>query len=190
MRRGVAALACVRARRVDAGPVESRPMATRVRSFSKVNLGLRIGPVRADGFHGLVTLYQTLALHDVVTVSARRWRGRTTRIGLTTDHPRVPVDGRNTAWQMVERALGAMGVAAEVEVHIEKRLPVQGGMGAGSANAAAALMGLEREMAGWERPGAGAERERSGCGWRRRWGRMCRCFWWAGRCWGQGAGRS
>ena len=126
-------------------------MVTRVRSFSKVNLGLRIGPVRADGFHGLVTLYQTLALHDVVTVSARRLAlGEATRIGLTTDHPRVPVDGRNTAWQMVERALVAMGVAAEVSVHIEKRLPVQGGMGAGSANAAAALTGLEREMAGWE----------------------------------------
>ena len=125
-------------------------MATRVRSFSKVNLGLRIGPARADGFHGLTTLYQTLALYDVVTVSARP--ASSTRIVLTTDHPRVPVDGRNTAWQMVERALGAMGIAAEVEVHIEKRLPVQGGMGAGSANAAAALLGLEREMAGWEEP--------------------------------------
>lgn len=134
-------------------------MATRVRSFSKVNLGLRIGPVRPDGFHGLATLYQTLALHDVVTVSARR--ASSTRIVLTTDHPRVPVDGRNTAWQMAERALGAMGVAAEVEVHIEKRLPVQGGMGAGSANAAAALIGLEREMAGWtEAPPVLPEAER------------------------------
>ncbi len=126
-------------------------MATRVRSFSKVNLGLRIGPVRADGFHELRTLYQTLALHDVVTVSARR--ASATAIVLTTDHPRVPVDGRNTVWQMVEMALGAMGIAAEVKVHIEKRLPVQGGMGAGSANAAAALLGLEREMAGWTEPG-------------------------------------
>ncbi len=123
-------------------------MATRLRSFAKVNLGLRIGPVRADGFHGLATVYQTLALHDVVTVSARR--SGATRIVLTTDHPRVPVDGRNTVWQMVERALRAMGVAAEVNVHLEKRLPVQGGMGAGSANAAAALLGLEEEMRGWE----------------------------------------
>ena len=49
-------------------------MATRVRSYSKINLGLAIGPVRADGFHGLTTLYQTLDLHDVVTVSARAWR--------------------------------------------------------------------------------------------------------------------
>ncbi len=126
-------------------------MATRVRSFSKVNLGLRIGPVRADGFHELATMYQTLALHDVVTVSAQRvGDGGRSGIVLTTDHPRIPVDARNTAWQMVERALLAMGVAAEVAIHIDKRLPVQGGMGAGSANAAAALLGLEREMDGWE----------------------------------------
>ena len=124
-------------------------MATRVRSFSKVNLGLRIGPARADGFHGLATVYQTLALCDMVTVSARRAAGRAGaagRITIRTDHPRVPTDARNTVWKMVERALDAMGVVAEVEVRIEKRLPVQGGLGAGSANAAAALIGLEREL--------------------------------------------
>ena len=121
-------------------------MATRVRSYSKINLGLAIGPVRADGFHGLATLYQTLAVHDLVTVEARRVAAGESRITLTTNHPRVPTDARNTAWKMVERALAAMGLAAEVAIHIEKELPVQGGMGAGSANAAAALIGLEREL--------------------------------------------
>lgn len=122
-------------------------MATRVRSFSKINLGLAIGPVRADGFHALTTLYQTLALHDVVTVTARLAdSGSSTRISLTTNHAHVPVDGRNTAWKMVERCLVRLGVAAEVAIHIEKNLPVQGGLGAGSANAAAALLGLEREL--------------------------------------------
>ena len=119
-------------------------MSTRVHSFSKINLGLAIGPVRGDGFHGLTTMYQTLALHDVVTVGARR--AAETRISLTTNHQYVPVDGRNTAWKMVERCLARLGVAAEVEIRIEKNLPVQGGLGAGSANAAAALLGLEREL--------------------------------------------
>jgi 4-diphosphocytidyl-2-C-methyl-D-erythritol kinase len=134
-------------------------MATRVRSYSKINLGLAIGPVRADGFHGLATLYQTLAMHDLVTVEARRvgWGpaspSQATKITLTTNHPDVPVDGRNTAWKMVELALERMGVAAEVAIHIEKELPVQGGLGAGSANAAAALIGLEREL-GWALPEA------------------------------------
>jgi 4-diphosphocytidyl-2-C-methyl-D-erythritol kinase len=127
-------------------------MATRVRSYSKINLGLAIGPVRADGFHGLTTLYQTLALHDFVTVEARivgqgpASPSQPTNISLTTNHPGVPTDARNTAWKMVERALERMGVAADVVIHIEKELPVQGGMGAGSANAAAALIGLEREL--------------------------------------------
>ena len=155
-------------------------MATRVRSYSKINLGLAIGPVRADGFHGLATLYQTLELHDVVTVEAQVTgsreqgtaapRGPTSqernarptsgknppdmghpsaggsKISLTTNHALVPTDARNTAWKMVERALERMGVAAEVAIHIEKELPVQGGLGAGSANAAAALIGLEREL--------------------------------------------
>ena len=117
---------------------------TRVRSYSKINLGLAIGPVRADGFHGLTTLYQTLALHDGVTVTARR--AAATKIVLTTNHPYVPRDARNTCWKMVERALQRLGVTAEVAIHIEKNLPVQGGMGAGSANAAAALIGLELEL--------------------------------------------
>jgi len=130
---------------VSAAWVESFVMATRVRSYSKINLGLAIGPVRPDGFHGLTTLYQTLDLHDLVTVSARLVSGET-RISLTTNHPFVPRDGRNTAWRMVECCLERLGLAAEVVIHIEKRLPVQGGMGAGSANAAAALLGLELEL--------------------------------------------
>jgi 4-diphosphocytidyl-2-C-methyl-D-erythritol kinase len=129
------------------GLVRIEAMTTCVRSYSKINLGLAIGPVRPDGFHGLTTLYQTLDLHDLVTVSAKRvGSGAETRITLTTNHPFVPRDARNTAWRMVERCLERLGVAAEVAINIEKRLPVQGGMGAGSANAAAALLGLEREL--------------------------------------------
>src|SRR5260370_35551479 len=115
--------------------------------YAKINLGLAIGPVRADGFHGLTTLYQELDLHDLVTVSAKRLAsGSDTRISLTTNHPFVPRDARNTAWRMVEWCLARLGVAAEVAIHIEKRLPVQGGMGAGAANAAAALLGFDREL--------------------------------------------
>jgi 4-diphosphocytidyl-2-C-methyl-D-erythritol kinase len=124
-------------------------MATRVRSHCKINLGLAVGPVRADGFHGLTTIYQTLAAHDVVTVSARA--AAKTVIRLTADHAGVPSSGsgdaeRNTAYKMVAGALERLGVAAEVTIDIQKRLPVQGGLGAGSANAVAALLGLEREL--------------------------------------------
>jgi 4-diphosphocytidyl-2-C-methyl-D-erythritol kinase len=129
-------------------------MPISVRSYSKINLGLAIGPTRPDGFHGLSTLYQTLALHDRITVEARVLaEGSASRVTLTTNHNAVPTDARNTVWKIVERALAALGIAAEVAVHIEKSLPVQGGMGAGSANAAAALIGLQREL-GLELPPA------------------------------------
>ena len=122
-------------------------MPTAVRSHCKINVGLHIGPPRADGFHALATLYQTLALYDLVTVSARRLgAGEASWLSLTTNHSQVPTDLRNTAWKMVDRALARARASAEVTIHIQKELPVQGGMGAGSANAAAALIGLEREL--------------------------------------------
>jgi 4-diphosphocytidyl-2-C-methyl-D-erythritol kinase len=119
-------------------------MATAVRSHAKINLGLYVGAPRPDGFHGLATVYQTLELFDVVRVTASR--AETTVIRLTSNNARVPCDERNTAWKMVELALADLGITAGVDIHIEKRLPVQGGMGAGSANAVAALVGLEREL--------------------------------------------
>jgi 4-diphosphocytidyl-2-C-methyl-D-erythritol kinase len=119
-------------------------MPTAVRSQAKINLGLHIGAPRADGFHGLATVYQTLEVHDTVTVAARR--APATALRLSSNDSRVPTDARNTAWKMTALALEALGVMAEVEIHIEKRLPVQGGLGAGSANAVAALIGLEQEL--------------------------------------------
>ncbi len=119
-------------------------MPATVRSFCKINLGLAIGPPRADGFHALATCYQTLAAHDLLTVEADP--APATSIHITSNHEGVPLDARNTVWKIVERALRAMNTTASVRVHIDKRLPVQGGIGAGSANAVAALLGLEREL--------------------------------------------
>jgi len=119
-------------------------MATTVRSHAKINLGLGIGAPRPDGFHGLVTVYQTLGLHDRVTVAAHR--AGSTSIRITSNDRRVPSDGRNTAWKMVELALQTLEISAEVSIHIDKQLPIQGGLGAGSANAVAALVGLEAEL--------------------------------------------
>lgn len=119
-------------------------MSTRVRSHAKINLGLGIGAPRPDGFHALTTVYQTLEVHDVVTVTARR--ASETRLALTSNDGRVPTDSRNTAWKMIVLALEETGIRADVGIHIEKRLPVQGGLGAGSANAVAALVGLEAEL--------------------------------------------
>ena len=69
-----------------------------------------------------------------------------TCITLSSTDPRVPTDARNTAWRMVERCLDLLHLRAEVHIHIDKQLPLQGGLGAGSANAVAALIGLQHEL--------------------------------------------
>ena len=117
-------------------------MPVSVRSFAKINLGLCIGPVRADGFHELRTVYQTIALHDIVHVQVVRGTGSEIRCG----DPRVPCDQSNTCYRIVERAMSALKAKGRVVVEIEKKLPVQGGLGGASANAVSAMLGLERAV--------------------------------------------
>jgi len=117
-------------------------MTVTVRSFAKINLGLRIGAARADGFHELLTVYQTIGLHDVIRVSVGRGAG----IEIQCADPRVPLDESNTCFRIVEKAMVALRARGRVVIEIEKRLPVQGGLGGASANAVAALLGLERAL--------------------------------------------
>ena len=71
-------------------------------SFAKINLGLKIGPARPDGFHELRTVYQTLALHDVIRVEVRSGEG----IEIRCSDPRVPLDASNTCYKVAERVMG------------------------------------------------------------------------------------
>jgi 4-diphosphocytidyl-2-C-methyl-D-erythritol kinase len=118
------------------------PLSTTLPSFAKINLGLKIGPLRADGFHDLRTIYQTLALHDIVRVEVHSGSG----IEIRCDDPRVPLDESNTCWKIAERVLQVAKVSVQVIIQIDKRLPVQGGLGAASSNAVASMLGLEREL--------------------------------------------
>src|ERR1700686_2867498 len=120
----------------------SPSMTVAVRSFAKINLGLYIGAARADGFHDLRTVYQTIALHDVIRVSVGRGSG----IEILCKDPRVPLDSSNTCYRIAELVLEELGVNGRVSVEIEKRLPVQGGLGAASSNAVATMVALERAL--------------------------------------------
>ena len=109
-------------------------MTLTARAPGKVNLCLFLGPVRGDGRHELVTLFESVSVADEVSVAPLR-RGSS-----DSDEVVCPrVDGQNLA----ERALGALRErgwdAAPVRVVIRKELPVAGGMGGGSADAAAVL---------------------------------------------------
>jgi 4-diphosphocytidyl-2-C-methyl-D-erythritol kinase len=117
-------------------------MATSVRSFAKINLGLKIGPLREDGFHELRTIYQTVALSDQVRVDV----GKGVGIEIVCKDPRVPDDENNTCWRVADRILRSLKVRGKVRIAIDKRLPVQGGLGAASSNAVATMLALEKEL--------------------------------------------
>src|SRR5215471_584519 len=117
-------------------------MSIAVRSFAKINIGLRIGPARDDGFHELRTIYQTVALSDVVRVEA----GRGVGIEIYSKDPRVPCDESNTCFRMAERVLRAFKLRSKIRITIEKNLPVQGGLGGASSNAVATMLGMEKAL--------------------------------------------
>jgi len=117
-------------------------MAVTVRSFAKINLGLCIGPSGPDGFHELRTVYQTIALHDFISVEVGRGRG----IEIRCSNPAVPCDSTNTCYRIVEKALQVLKVKARITISIEKKLPVQGGLGGASGNAVAALIALQHAL--------------------------------------------
>jgi 4-diphosphocytidyl-2-C-methyl-D-erythritol kinase len=117
-------------------------MAISVRAFAKINLGLAIGAPRSDRFHTLETIYQTIAVHDLVRVEATRGNG----IEIRCKNPQVPCDESNTCYRIVDRILRHWKQRAKVVITLEKNLPVQGGLGAGSSDAIAAMFALEREI--------------------------------------------
>ena len=113
--------------------------AIRVPAFAKVNLGLEVLGERRDGYHELRTLFQTVDLHDDVVLRPRR-QG----IAVRCAHPLVPTDERNLAFRAAADLAKFASVAAGVEITLTKRIPVAGGLGGGSSDAAAVLLGLDR----------------------------------------------
>jgi 4-diphosphocytidyl-2-C-methyl-D-erythritol kinase len=131
--------------------IKSSSMPVTVRSFAKINLGLCIGPNRPDGFHELRTIYHTIALHDIIRVEVKRGSG----IEIICDDPRVPRDSSNTCWKIADLTMAALKARGRVVIEIQKRLPVQGGLGGASGNAVSVLLALERAV---KKPLNGAER--------------------------------
>jgi len=103
----------------------------------KVNLVLNILGRRPDGFHDLETLFFPVPLHDELSFEPGG-----EGIRLTCSHPDLPVDGSNLVMRAALRWAEASGIREGVGIHLEKRLPLAAGLGAGSANAAVTLLGL------------------------------------------------
>lgn len=103
---------------------------------AKLNLALRVGSPRPDGFHPLNTVFYALSIRDTITVEAAE------TISLVCDHPGVPLDESNLAHRAA-RAIGEhTGTKAGARITIDKRIPIAGGMAGGSADGAAVLVAL------------------------------------------------
>lgn len=110
-----------------------------VRVPGKVNLHLGVGDRRADGYHDITTVFHAVSLTDEVTVRGADVLSLRT-IGEGAEE--VPDDERNLAWQAAELMAEHVGRVPDVEIVIDKSIPVAGGMAGGSADAAAVLVAM------------------------------------------------
>lgn len=109
--------------------------SVRVRSLAKINLDLRVLNRRPDGFHELRTIFQTVSLADTIEIECRPGR---TEIGIKSN---VSIPG-NIIEKAADSVLGATGRTARIGFVLKKRIPLGGGLGGGSSNAAAVLLAL------------------------------------------------
>ena len=113
-----------------------------VRAFAKINLDLRVLGTRADGFHELRTVFQAISLHDIVECVPREGP-----FAIECSTAGIPLDRGNLVWKAAAalwRSLRRTGPVQGVTVRLTKNIPLQAGLGGGSADAAATLLALAR----------------------------------------------
>ena len=110
----------------------------RVRAHAKINLYLNVVGKREDGYHNLETIFHSIGLHDDVIIRKQD----TKDITVHCEHPAVPSDTGNLAYQAAQLLSDAVGGMGGVAIDIYKRIPVAAGLAGGSANAAAVLHGM------------------------------------------------
>jgi 4-diphosphocytidyl-2-C-methyl-D-erythritol kinase len=113
-----------------------------VRAHAKINLDLRVLGPRPDGYHELRTVFQSISLHDVVHCVPREGP-----LAIECETAGVPLDASNLVWRAAEalwRSLRRPARARDVVIRLQKSIPLQAGLGGGSADAAATLIALAR----------------------------------------------
>jgi 4-diphosphocytidyl-2-C-methyl-D-erythritol kinase len=122
--------------------------AVTVRSAAKINLSLRVGPPRRDGYHAIATVYQAIGLFDHVTATASGRPGPATLEVVADDATAgsladVPTDGRNLALRAAVLLAERTGNAPAVHLRLRKTIPPAAGLAGGSSDAAAALVACD-----------------------------------------------
>lgn len=117
------------------------PTPVTVRVPAKVNLQLSVGPLRADGYHELVTVFHAVDLCDEVIARSSADGPRLTIAGEGAET--LPVDEGNLAFRAALLVADRLGIEPDVELHLTKAIPIAGGMAGGSADAAGALVACD-----------------------------------------------
>lgn len=112
----------------------------RLRAFAKVNAGLKILGKRPDGYHEIRTVYQTIGLYDRIKISFAPRGGVT----LKCSDPALPCDRGNLVYHACEAWKEKTKFKSGIQIELTKRIPYGAGLGGGSSDAAATLLGLER----------------------------------------------
>ena len=107
-------------------------------AFAKINLALRVLGKRADGFHDLDTIFQTISLHDTIRIAATD----DSEIVLSCDDRRLAIDETNLVIRAAEGLRARFATTKGARIRLEKRIPAQAGLGGGSTDAAVTLLGL------------------------------------------------
>lgn len=119
----------------------------RVKAPGKVNVSLGVGPLRADGYHSVASVYLAVSLYEEVAATSTETPGITVSISpdstLDLDGVDIPLDGTNLACKAAAIMADVSENATGVHLEITKRVPVAGGMGGGSADAAATLLACD-----------------------------------------------
>jgi len=112
----------------------------RLPAYAKINLCLHVLGKRADGYHELRTIFQAISLHDTLELALVPEPG----IFLETSDPALSVGPENLVHRAIDAMAGEIGIGGGVRARLEKRIPVARGLGGGSSDAAAALIGMLR----------------------------------------------
>ena len=108
------------------------------RAYAKINIGLDVLRRRADGYHEVKMIMQTVDLYDELILEKRKQPG----IALRTDNGELPLDGDNLICKAAELLIREKDIQEGVNIMLTKRIPIAAGMAGGSADAAATLRGL------------------------------------------------
>jgi len=120
----------------------SKKRSVRLPAFAKINLCLHVMGKRSDGYHELRTIFQTISLHDTLEISIDP--GGSGQISLSCNDVALPLGPDNLVWRAVEAIGPDIGFRGSISVQLEKRIPVARGLGGGSSDAAATLIGMMR----------------------------------------------